>query len=221
MFCNKCGTKNEKNAKFCENCGYSLTEQKEYQSNTTEKTYNDTAEKKPSNLLVILGYIFAVLSGIIGAVIGLYLYTRNDSYKKVHGRNILVISVVFLIVGAGVAVFAWQSIPTFSSGGMLNLDKDMGSVQQIQNKNQTENNTEQQGNSPQTISSAQAKNIAYNFAQQYAPGAKAGTPTLSGNTYNVPLYGNGNLVGEVKVNAQNGNIVSYWFQEMPSGNDME
>lgn len=109
MYCPKCGTKNEDSAGFCENCGNKLTE------TGNDKNNSSIVKKKPSNVLVILGYIFAILSGIIGFVIGLYLYTRDDSYYKGHGKNILIIASIFIIIGIGVSAFAFQSI-----SGLLN-----------------------------------------------------------------------------------------------------
>jgi K+-sensing histidine kinase KdpD len=158
--------------------------------------------------LVILGYIFAILGGIIGAIIGLYLYTRDDSYYKVHGRNILIIASIVIIIGIGVTAFAFQSLSSQLSTSVTN-QSPQSNITYVQNNQQSTVNT-------QSITSTQARNIADNYAQSYAPGASAGTATLNGNTYTVPIYGNGALVGEVVVNAQTGKVVDHWFQELPT-----
>lgn len=105
MYCPKCGTKNAENALFCENCGNSLSESIENKSPSTGKN-------KPSIILVVLGYIFAILGGLIGIVIGVYLYTRNNPDSKFHGRNMIVIAVVIIILSIVVTSFFSQSLTT-------------------------------------------------------------------------------------------------------------
>jgi len=206
MYCPKCGTKNPEGAVFCENCGNRLTAD-DIQTVSVDK---NNEKQKHSNVLVILGYILAILSGIIGAIIGLYLYTRDNSYYKVHGRNILIISVIVIIIGIGVTAFAFQSLSNQLSPTSTTNESSGSDVTQVQREEQTTTST-----STDYITSSQAKTIAQNFAQSYAPGAKAGTPSLSGSTYTVPIYGNGALVGEVLVNSKTGKVVDHWFQDLP------
>ncbi len=93
MFCPKCGTKNLEDSQFCENCGIKLTN-----TGNQPHTYSSEANK-PSILVIILGYIFAILGGLIGIVIGLYLLSKDNSSAKFHGRNIMIIAVISIILG--------------------------------------------------------------------------------------------------------------------------
>lgn len=51
-----------------------------------------------SRLLIILGYIFSILGGLIGLIIALYLITRRDPVAKKHGTIQLGIFVFYLIL---------------------------------------------------------------------------------------------------------------------------
>lgn len=53
--------------------------------------------KKPSLLVLIIGYVFAISGGLIGLFIGTYLYTRKNPNAKFHGRNMVVIAIVSLV----------------------------------------------------------------------------------------------------------------------------
>lgn len=90
MNCRKCGTENQENAIFCENCGAKL--------NQAETTRENVEDKKPSSVLLVIGYIFAFLGGLIGIVIGAYMLTRKNPNAKSHGRNMLVIAGLVLIL---------------------------------------------------------------------------------------------------------------------------
>lgn len=92
MFCPKCGTKNQEDAQFCQNCGTMLT-------NNEKQPLNYYEANKPSILIVILGYIFGILGGLFGILIGLYLLSKDNSSAKFHGRNILIIAVIIMILG--------------------------------------------------------------------------------------------------------------------------
>lgn len=93
MFCPKCGTKNLGNAQFCENCGTKL-------NNTKKQHFTYTNErKKPSSVIVVLGYIFAILGGLFGFLIGLYLLSGHNSEATFHGRNIIIIAVISMVLG--------------------------------------------------------------------------------------------------------------------------
>ncbi len=92
MFCPNCGTKNLENAQFCQNCGKMLT-------NTENQSSNYYEAKKPSILIVILGYIFGILGGLFGILIGIYLLSKDNSSSKFHGRNIVIIATISMILG--------------------------------------------------------------------------------------------------------------------------
>ena len=92
MFCPKCGTNNPEDAQFCQNCGTMLT-------STERQTLNNYEANKPSILIVILGYIFGILGGLFGIFIAFYLLSKDNSSSKFHGRNILIIAVISMILG--------------------------------------------------------------------------------------------------------------------------
>jgi len=50
------------------------------------------------NVLVVLGYVFAVLGGLVGMVIGIYLGSRKDPICKKHGQYILGLSSLMLVI---------------------------------------------------------------------------------------------------------------------------
>jgi hypothetical protein len=57
--------------------------------------------QKPSknyNLIIILGYIFSILGGIIGLILALYLATRKDPRAKMHGSIQLSILLFYSII---------------------------------------------------------------------------------------------------------------------------
>jgi hypothetical protein len=105
MKCHNCGKENINNAEFCENCGSNL--------NSTVKTEN---EKKPSGVLLVLGYLFAILGGLIGIIIGGYLFTRKTPSAKSHGRNILVIACFMIVLS--IAASSLISANIFSLNGI-------------------------------------------------------------------------------------------------------
>lgn len=111
MFCPNCGSQNKDDAQFCENCGSKL-DNVVTQETPTSKIPDPAESKKPSTILVILGYIFAILGGLIGIVIGLYLYTRDNSEAKFHGRNMLVIAAIIIILGLVVNAFVLSTLTT-------------------------------------------------------------------------------------------------------------
>ncbi|MDO5834945.1 MAG: zinc-ribbon domain-containing protein [Methanobacterium sp.] len=92
MFCPSCGTENLENAQFCQNCGKIL-------NNTENQPFNYYDAKKPSILIVILGYILSILGGFFGILIGLYLLSKDNPNSKFHGRNIFIIAIISMILG--------------------------------------------------------------------------------------------------------------------------
>jgi uncharacterized membrane protein YvbJ len=101
VYCTKCGSENPENSEFCQECGSKLAITEKQTSNKDEST----VDMKPSMILVVLGYIFAIsgllfglIGGLIGIVIGLYLYTRKNPKAKLHGRNIIVIAALMVVL---------------------------------------------------------------------------------------------------------------------------
>ena len=50
---------------------------------------------------IIIGYIFALLGGLFGVVIGYDLMKEQDPYNKKHGKRILVLSAIMIVVWIG------------------------------------------------------------------------------------------------------------------------
>jgi len=138
--------------------------------------------------------------------------TQPSRSSKNSNRNILLIICVVLIIGIGAAAVTYLYLTNQSVPSTTTTTQD--TVTTVEKNQETSVNT-------QKVTSTQAANIAEDYAQSYVPGAIAGTPTLNGNTYTVPLYGNGAVVGEVLVNAQTGNVVDHWFQEQLTEADLE
>lgn len=122
MYCPECGNETKGNQLYCEKCGYKLpqriaaVEQKYCQKCGAELTKEEkfcsscgtrigevdsgdaTQVKYPHQLATVLGYIFAFLGGWLGLVFGIYLTAREHPRAKYHGKIILVVTVVMIIV---------------------------------------------------------------------------------------------------------------------------
>jgi hypothetical protein len=115
VYCPECGTKNLKNAQFCEKCGSKLdiTEKQPISGPSTKKP-DQSAGKKPSGVIIVLGYIFAIFGGLIGIAIGAYLYTRKNPDAKFHGRNMLIIAAVIIVISLGATALLLNSYNNLS-----------------------------------------------------------------------------------------------------------
>ncbi len=51
-----------------------------------------------SKILIIFGYIFSILGGLLGLIIAIYLITRKDPVAKKHGRIQLAIFIFYLVL---------------------------------------------------------------------------------------------------------------------------
>ncbi len=117
MYCPKCGTKNQDDAIFCENCGTKLDGNGSHQDPKSQRISKSFEDKKPSSVIVIIGYIFALLGGLIGIIIGAYLFTRNNKDAKFHGRNMLIIAAIVLLVSIAASVFLSSDIISSQTSG--------------------------------------------------------------------------------------------------------
>ena len=120
MHCPNCGSENKEDAQFCENCGTKLvTTGNDVASSAKISQVPSSAQdkgseaNKPSSVLVVLGYIFALLGGLIGIILGLYLYSKDNHEAKTHGRNILIIAAVMMVLG--ILVSGWVASNVLSS----------------------------------------------------------------------------------------------------------
>ena len=108
--CPYCGFANPDEATFCVKCGTPLIFKNQLNGiNTTlnpivikkeiSKSAREQKEYKPtSKIIIILGYIFSLLGGIIGVILALYLATRKDPVAKKHGYIQLTILVLYGIL---------------------------------------------------------------------------------------------------------------------------
>lgn len=120
--CPKCGKIDIDNYGFCIKCGAEFTDEYPHQKiiiqdtlfqkmeNTQNNNFNSNIDQKPKKrytLFIILGYIFAILGGLIGLIIALYLATRKDRRAKKHGLiqlGILVFYVIIILLAIGTGV---------------------------------------------------------------------------------------------------------------------
>lgn len=98
--CPYCGFSNPDEATFCVKCGTPLI----FKNHTNEtlnpiiikKEISKSANYKPtSRLIIILGYIFSILGGIVGLILAIYLATRKDPVAKKHGYIQLAILIFY------------------------------------------------------------------------------------------------------------------------------
>ena len=102
-FCPECGEELLDNAKFCKNCGAQLPGSDGAADAVLQQPQQDynppIAEENKHTIAVVLGYVFAILIPLIGAIIGIYLVTRKDSDSaNFHGKIIIGVAVVIWII---------------------------------------------------------------------------------------------------------------------------
>ena len=108
--CHYCGFSNPDEATFCVKCGTPLIFKNHVNEvNTTlnpiviKKEISNSTQKQrdyksSSKIIIILGYIFSLLGGIIGLILALYLTTRKDPVAKKHGYIQLTILVFYILL---------------------------------------------------------------------------------------------------------------------------
>jgi len=130
MYCPNCGSKNKDDAQFCESCGTKIglmgtqPSPASQQAATTPPPSYHGESGKPSTIIVVLGYIFALLGGLIGIILGLYLYSKDNHEAKTHGRNILIIAAVMMVLG--ILISGWVGSMMASSMYDSSYDYDYG-----------------------------------------------------------------------------------------------
>jgi hypothetical protein len=107
--CPLCNHENPDEADFCVKCGSPLIFKAQFenasssinQKNIRNETIYNAPDMNPphtSRILIVLGYIFSILGGLLGLIIAIYLTTRKDPVAKRHGRIQLVIFIFYLIL---------------------------------------------------------------------------------------------------------------------------
>ena len=139
--CPKCGKINDGTTDFCIYCGTIYDEYKaeEEDSNiffigrdSNKKgisfdSMQDSISKGNQNyrLMILIGYIFAILGSMLGFIFAIYLITRKDSNAKKHGLIQLALLIIEFGV-IGILIFTGQMDPNiilnpFNSTNMTNM----------------------------------------------------------------------------------------------------
>ena len=106
--CPKCGKINDGNLDLRHTGknkdSYSPYDSITYPNDERRSDERDSAFEKPKTLyryLVIIGYITAILGGILGFIIAIFLITRKDHYARKHGFIQLSILICWvMLIGA-------------------------------------------------------------------------------------------------------------------------
>ena len=117
--CPLCGYPNPDEADFCVKCGTPLMFIKSPQNNTSIKpiiikkttSNNPSTSQQPGFMkwLIIFGYLFSILGGLIGLIIAIYLITRKDPNVRKHG--IIQLSIFVFYVALIAILYATGNIP--------------------------------------------------------------------------------------------------------------
>ena len=100
-YCPNCGEELIDDANFCKKCGASMTGG----VSAAQAPERPLAEKSYT-IIIIIGYIAAILIPIIGILIGIYLYTRKDSPDSKHGLYIIIVAIVVWVLSfAGMMLY--------------------------------------------------------------------------------------------------------------------
>lgn len=106
--CPYCGFENPDEADFCVKCGTPLLFKNQIENSETnigpimiKKQVISSPQpqiSRRSNLLIILGYLFSILGGILGLIIAIYLSTRKDPVYRKHGHIQLAIFAFYIAI---------------------------------------------------------------------------------------------------------------------------
>lgn len=118
--CPLCGYPNPDEADFCVKCGTPLLFKSQFEEphnalnpivikKEVVKNAQEYKSNKTSRWLIIFGYIFSILGGILGLIIAIYLSTRKDPVARKHGHIQLGIFVFYIALIA--ILFATGHIP--------------------------------------------------------------------------------------------------------------
>lgn len=113
--CPLCGYPNPDEADYCVKCGTPLVFKSQFEGDNTAlnpivikkeviNNVQEYRENQTSKWLIIFGYVFSILGGIIGLIIAIYLSTKKDPVARKHGHiqlaifgfYILIIAILFL-----------------------------------------------------------------------------------------------------------------------------
>ena len=99
-------TLNPDEADYCVKCGSPLIFKQDFDNQSSlnpiiiQRNISDNAQSyngpRTSRIVILLGYIFSILGGLLGLIIAIYLITRKDPVAKRHGRIQLLIFIFYL-----------------------------------------------------------------------------------------------------------------------------
>ena len=106
--CPLCGFHNPQEADYCVKCGTPLIFKEQFQGEPNSHMNPSVIKKEISNnadeyrksstskWLIVFGYIFSILGGILGLLIAIYLSTRKDPVARKHGHIQLAIFIFYV-----------------------------------------------------------------------------------------------------------------------------
>ena len=119
--CPLCQYPNPDEADYCVKCGTPLIFKKQFEGDPNsamnpivikKEVVRDAQQyraNRTSKWLIIFGYIFSILGGILGLIIAIYLSTRKDPNARKHGHIQLAIFAFYIVLIA--IMFATGNMP--------------------------------------------------------------------------------------------------------------
>lgn len=118
--CPLCGYTNPDEADYCVKCGTPLLFKNQFEQNQStlnpivikKEVIHDPTQlrtKKTSRLLIVLGYLFSILGGLLGLIIAIYLSTRKDPEARKHGH--IQLAIFCFYVALIIVLYATGNIP--------------------------------------------------------------------------------------------------------------
>lgn len=119
--CPLCQYPNPDEADYCVKCGTPLIFKKQFEGDPNsamkpivikKEVIRDAQQykaNKTSKWLIIFGYVFSILGGILGLIIAIYLSTRKDPNARKHGHIQLAIFAFYIMLIA--IMFATGNMP--------------------------------------------------------------------------------------------------------------
>ena len=102
--CPLCGFVNPDEADYCVKCGTPLLFKNQNENNSVinpivvKKEVSQPTISRGRKILILFGYVFSILGGILGLIIAIYLATRKDPVSKKHGRIQLAIFAFYILI---------------------------------------------------------------------------------------------------------------------------
>ena len=118
--CPLCEFENPDEAEYCVKCGTPLVFKKQFSKNENSMSpiiirkeinndANEYRQNKTSSWIIVLGYLFSILGGLLGLLIGIYLSTRKDPNARKHGHIQIAIFIFYLFII--IIMFATGNVP--------------------------------------------------------------------------------------------------------------